>query len=130
MKQSHQINFFPFAHSQVLIRHGHVFIDNPVTREQLSALHTRCHDIMCRRAASFIDQARSSPKMLTEAVKCVLQRTPDDLPWAQLQHSGWSTGSFEAVSKDGHLYSINTLDGTVLFDGSPPTRLPKEILTH
>ena len=34
------------------------------------------------------------------------------------------------MGSDGHLYSINLLDGTVLLDGSPPSRLPKDILSH
>lgn len=60
----------------------------------------------------------------------VLQRTPLELDWECLSHYlGRWEGGFEAVS-DGHLYSINTLDGTVLFDGCPPSRLPKAVLKH
>ncbi|CAN0484219.1 unnamed protein product, partial [Discosporangium mesarthrocarpum] len=39
-------------------------------------------------------------------------------------------GCFDAVSADGHLYSINLLTGTVLFDGFPPSLLPSEVVEH
>eukprot|EP00983_Pelagomonas_calceolata_P038329 1136766-Pelagomonas_calceolata.AAC.2 len=124
---------FPAAncgHPQVLIRHGHVFLDSPAAQERLSALHIRCHEVMCRRAASLSDHALHSPQILTAAVASVLQRTPLHLAWQQLSQSGSKAGSFEAVSEDGRLFSINTLDGTVLYDGCPPSRLPKAILNH
>ncbi|KAF5833854.1 hypothetical protein DUNSADRAFT_9691 [Dunaliella salina] len=114
----------------VLIRHGHVFLDSPATRERLSSLHIRCHEVMCRRAAPLTSHALHSPQILTAAVASVLQRTPPHLEWQQLSESGSWTGSFEAVSKDGHLFSINTVDGTVLYDGCPPSRIPKAILNH
>lgn len=70
--------------------------------------------------------------ILTDALRLVLQRAPARLSWGCLW---WMTrslhsASFQAVGADGHLYSINCLDGTVLLDGSPPGRLPAEILGH
>ncbi|GAB4822814.1 hypothetical protein N2152v2_009860 [Parachlorella kessleri] len=59
-----------------------------------------------------------------------LQRAPIDLAWVQLAFPNSPSGSFRAEGSDGHLYSINCLDGTVLQDGSPPRRLPTEILGH
>ncbi len=85
---------------------------------------------MCKRGAACIDHALQHPHILTAAVASVLQRTPPSLEWEQLQNSSFDTGSFQAVSTDGHLYSFNTLDGTVLLDGRPPSRLPKAILSH
>eukprot|EP00983_Pelagomonas_calceolata_P133678 1161985-Pelagomonas_calceolata.AAC.1 len=119
-----------FGHPQVLIRHGHVFLDSPAARGRLSALHIRCHDVMCRRAAPLTDHALLRPQILTAAVASVLQRAPLHLAWQQLSQSGSKAGSFEAVSEDGHLFSINTVDGTVLYDGCPPSRLPKAIFNH
>jgi hypothetical protein len=76
--------------------------------------------------------ASSRDAVLTHAVQAVLQRAPASLPWQQLTSSnhGQPQASFEAVGSDGHLYSINLLDGTVLLDGAPPSRLPLDILQH
>jgi hypothetical protein len=73
----------------------------------------------------------SSQHVLTAAVKCILQRAPSGLSWRQLTENGLLCASFEAFdSASNHLYSINLLDGTVLLDGLPPSRLPKDITTH
>jgi len=113
----------------VLISHGRIFLDGPKELTE-QPLYVRCLEVMGNRAAGFIDQALRHPHILTAAVTSVLQRTPPTLEWKQLQDSCFGTGSFQAVSADGHLYSFNTLDGTVLLDGSPPSRLPKAILNH
>jgi hypothetical protein len=62
------------------------------------------------------------------AVAAVLQRAPAQLPWKQLTDGqGPQLASFEAEGPDGHLYSLNALDGTVLLDGAPPGRLRADI---
>lgn len=118
----------------VQINHGNVFIEDNDLYQQLSDLLVQCHDVMAKRAGEIIHLALKEPDMMTQAVSCVLQRTPDSLPWQQQQkqqsfNSVLLTG-FEAVGEDGHLYSINVLDGTVLLDGLPPSRLPRDILEH
>ncbi len=114
----------------MLISHGRTFLDDPQAQAELADLYVRCLEVMSKRAAVCIDQALQQPPILTAAVASVLQRTPPTLEWEQLQDSCFGTGSFQAVSADGCLYSINTLDGTVLLDGRPPSRLPKAILGH
>lgn len=111
----------------VLIHHGHVFVDDPQLRSQLATLATRCRAVMAHRLPAVLRVASAAPQaVLTAAVACVLQRTPAFLGWKQ-----WgSTASFEAVAPGETLYSINVADGTVLLDGSPPSRLPKDIRAH
>ncbi len=60
----------------------------------------------------------------------VIEWAPAQLRWQNVAVHGSSSGSFEAVSSDGHLFSLNVLDGTVLVDGLPPGRLPKAITEH
>ena len=54
-------------------------------------------------------------------MRLILQRAPADLAWQALELKDASgscpVAAFEAVGSDGHLYSVNILDGTVLLDG-------------
>ena len=70
------------------------------------------------------------PSVLTAAVKRVLPTlTPDTLNWEGVEIGGVpSAGCFHAVW-DGHVFSVNLLSGTVLYDGIPPSRLPKTIVS-
>ena len=110
----------------VLIKHHHIFLDDVSAQEatELQSLHCSCHGVMARHAALIIKLV--SPEVFTDAVATILERTPDTLSWDWFDDSG----SFESVGPDGHLYSINLLDGTVLLDGLPPGRLPKGVLSH
>ena len=110
------------------IRHRHVLLDEIPKGEaaELSALHSRCHGVTARHAVALVRLAAAQPGLLTAAMAAILESTPGTLPWVQLG----STGSFEAVGSDGHLYSMNSLDGTVLLDGFPPGCLPRGVLSH
>ena len=114
----------------VQIKHRHVFLDEVPEQDAatLRSLHFRCHDVTARHAAALVQLAekRHGRQLLTDATAKVLERTPSGLAWERLV----DTASFEAVGSDGHLYSINLLDGTVLLDGVPPGRLPLQILKH
>ncbi|WIA08443.1 hypothetical protein OEZ85_007880 [Tetradesmus obliquus] len=80
-----------------------------------------------------LQQPAGGAALLTAAVSGVLQRAPSDLQWHQVTGSSSSSSSmasFQAVSRDRHLYSVNILDGTVLLDGVPPGRLPSDVLQH
>lgn len=99
------------------------------------SLQVLCHWSMARRADEIVAAAEARPAMLTAALRAVIQRAPDNLRWRQLggQAEGGPfepSASWQAVGDDGHLYSINGLNGTVLEDGTPPGRLPSEILRH
>ncbi|KAG2494612.1 hypothetical protein HYH03_007377 [Edaphochlamys debaryana] len=95
---------------------------------QGEALQLRAHNVIARRIAFLVQSAKQHPDMLTAAVGAVLRgRDLSGLRWSQLPGSD---ASFEALGPDGRLYSLNLLDGTVLFDGWPPSRLPKEVTLH
>ena len=136
----------------LLIKHGDVYqLDRP-TAAELSALRVRCHDVMARRLPEIVRVLVQQPQLLTAAAASILeclQQQPDGtpppnlkLPWKRLSSAGSGSdsggmgsgvvplASFAAVGSDGHLYSINVLDGTLLFDGNPPGRLPNSILQH
>jgi hypothetical protein len=131
----------------LLIKHGDVYQPDRSTAAELSALRVRCDDVMARRLPQIFRVLLQQPQLLTDAAASILeclQQQPDGTPppqltWKQLVCPGSGSGSdsgavpvasFEAVGSDGHLYSINMLDGTLLFDGNPPGRLPNSILQH
>jgi hypothetical protein len=121
----------------VLVKHGDLLLEDVGAAAELAGLQVLCHNVMVRRLPEVwkvLQKQQQQDALLTAAVALVLQRTPADLQWQQLT-SALSTGqalvgSFEAVGRDGHLYSINILEGIVLLDGAPPSRLPLEILKH
>lgn len=112
----------------VQVKHGRVFNEHATAEQekQLRQLHVRCHNVTARHAMTLVQHAISNSDILTKAIRCVLQRTPSSLVWQRIGDSG----SFESIGVDGHLYSMNILDGAVLLDGSPPGRLTKSILGH
>ncbi|CAN0412868.1 unnamed protein product, partial [Discosporangium mesarthrocarpum] len=98
----------------------------------LTAVAVRCNNVMAGRAAELVQMASLQPSIMTHAIRLVLEQTPAVLKWAPVSIPGerGGVGCFDAVSADGHLYSINLLTGTVLFDGSPPSLLPADIVAH
>ncbi|KAG2494611.1 hypothetical protein HYH03_007376 [Edaphochlamys debaryana] len=116
------------ARLMVLVNHGRVFLPDPALLAQGEALQLRAHNVIARRIAFLVQSAKQHPDMLTAAVGAVLRgRDLSGLRWSQLPGS---EASFEAVGPGRRLYSLNLLDGTVLFDGWPPSRLPKEVTQH
>ena len=120
-----------FWYMQVQLHHGHVFQEDPDLQAQLTLRIVAAHAVMAARLPELVQAALAKPSILTEAVRCVLQRTPATLEWFQLHYteSGRNLASFEAEHA-GHLYNINILDGCILLDGSPPSRLPKDIIEN
>lgn len=110
------------------LNHGHVFQEDPDLQAELTLRIVAAHGVMAARIPELMQAALAKPSILTEAARCVLQRTPATLAWRQLRNiqSGRGSASFEAEHA-GHLYSINILNGCILLDGSPPSRLPKDI---
>jgi hypothetical protein len=119
----------------VLVKHGDLFASTAAgsIAGELPALRVQCRQVMARRLPAVLAVLQEQPALLTAAVSGVLQRAPPKLQWQQLPGSSNSSSmmaSFQAVGSDGHLYSINILDGTVLLDGVPPGRLPNDVLQH
>jgi hypothetical protein len=125
----------------LLIKHSDVYQPDRSTAAELAALRVRCHDVMARRLPDILACLDQQPQLLTDAAASILEclqqqpggHPPPQLPWEQHSSSSSSGGraaSYQAAGSDGHLYSINVLDGTLLFDGNPPGRLPNSILQH
>eukprot|EP00198_Chlamydomonas_reinhardtii_P008814 XP_001698151.1 predicted protein [Chlamydomonas reinhardtii] len=119
----------------VQICHGLTFQDNPATLRELQLLRARAHNVMALRVERLRELISGrEDAVLTAAVASVLERTPASLSWYELIYPTLAqqppAASYQAEGSDGRLYSINILDGTVLFDGCPPSRLPKEIVQH
>ena len=104
--------------------------------EAFAALRSRCEAVMASREEALVAVARAMAadggSALTAALKCVHKQAPPQLAWTELEvaDTGTRTGCFEAVTPDGHLYSMNVLTGLVLLDGSPPRSLPADVLAH
>ncbi|KAG2441635.1 hypothetical protein HXX76_003254 [Chlamydomonas incerta] len=123
----------------VQICHGLTFQDNPAQLQELQLLRARAHNVMASRVQRLRELISGrEDAVLTAAVAAVasvLERTPAPLPWykpkcPKIAHQLASVASYQADGSDKRLYSINILDGTVLFDGCPPSRLPKEVTQH
>ncbi|WIA28503.1 hypothetical protein OEZ86_011046 [Tetradesmus obliquus] len=124
----------------VLVKHGDLFLAAAGSAaDEFPALRVQCRQVMARRLPAVLAALQQQPAggaaLLTAAVSGVLQRAPSDLQWHQVTGSSSSSSSssmasFQAVSRDRHLYSVNILDGTVLLDGVPPGRLPSDVLQH
>ena len=66
--------------------------------------------------------------MLTKAAASVLADLEGTQQhWQGLQHL---PGSYAATTSDGRLLSLNILNGIILLDGRPPSRLLREIRDH
>ncbi len=116
----------------ILINYSKVFMEDDPLKQQISLMHVRCHQTMVKRINEIMEAISKSPEILTAAVRLILQRAPADLAWRVLQGASNSckVAAFEAIGSDGHLYSVNILDGSVLLDGRPHQRLPKSIMGH
>eukprot|EP00198_Chlamydomonas_reinhardtii_P007687 XP_001697024.1 predicted protein [Chlamydomonas reinhardtii] len=112
----------------VQVCHGLTFQTDRAMQQELELLRTRAHNVMASRVQRLGELLTSED--LTAAVASVLERTPDSLLWQRLSQAQQLTACYRAEGADGRLYSINILDGTVLFDGWPPSRLPKDITQH
>ncbi|GIL75394.1 hypothetical protein Vretifemale_5196 [Volvox reticuliferus] len=128
----------------VLIRHGRVFMQDLQLRAQVQPLVVRAHNVMASRSDVVMAEVTQHGELLTDAVARVLpgglrpeplaggamawSRLPDSV--ASFEAVGRCVGAFDGGEQQGHLLSINILDGTVLLDGWPPNRLPKEVTGH
>lgn len=113
----------------VLARNTHIVEDESMLDSELASLWVVCENVLAHRVTDVLPLLND--KKLTAAVKLVIMDTPTGLEWKRSTfESGVPTSCFESVSGGSHLYSINVLNGIVLFDGSPPCRLPQTVLDH
>jgi hypothetical protein len=122
----------------LLVKQGDVYQPDKAAAEELAGLRILCHDVMARRLPDILSHLNRQPQLLTDAAASILQSlrqqpggpAPPQLRWERLCSDSVPTSSYRAVDGAEHLYSINVLDGTLLFDGNPPGRLPNSILQH
>jgi hypothetical protein len=85
----------------------------------------------CSTALSDTIEASPSLKILSDVALAVFGALPDDLRWKPCMEGA---GCYAAVHKSSNgtatYYSLNILNGCILQNGSPPSRLPANILSH
>ncbi|GLC35571.1 thioredoxin-disulfide reductase [Pleodorina starrii] len=123
----------------VLIRYASDILPDPSLRAALQPLLVRAHNVLASRAEALVAAVEAPGQrgnaLLTAAVARVRPgRTRERLGGLIWRCLPGSLASFEAVGSAGsgsggqqQLISVNLLDGTVLFDGWPPNRLPLEV---
>ena len=113
----------------LLADYSRLFEDPSPLDATVRELTTVTQAVMARRLPDLLDALDADSTPLTAATKLVLEAlTPDSLSWKRVCVDGAKTLCFEAVSTDQHLFSVNILTGVVLYDGLPPSRLPRTIL--
>lgn len=120
---------------QVLLNHAHLLQERPQLRKQQDALMMRARAVMAHRAHELL------PLLNDHALTTAMQRVlgacvPAGLNWTKhTMKTPHETCTFDKLSSydakdDGHLFTINAVDGAVLLDGMPPARLPCQITEH
>ncbi|CAM9858519.1 unnamed protein product [Ectocarpus sp. 6 AP-2014] len=108
----------------ILAHNRRVFTNESAPDTESSSLWIRCLDVVARRVYEIVLQARTDPAFITAAIRPILDETPEQLPWTLVNGT---MACFEALF-DGHLFSVNLLNGVVLYDGAPPGLLPQHIV--
>ncbi|KAJ8606838.1 hypothetical protein CTAYLR_009177 [Chrysophaeum taylorii] len=108
-----------------------LFDDND---DELLELSMISNYVMASRWVAGLQSAVDS-NLLTNALGLIFtQQTQDEnLAWKSVkdERNAPQAGCYEAISRDGrHLFSVNVLTGTALYDGLPPRQLPDSIRTH
>eukprot|EP00887_Chlorella_sp_A99_P004660 scaffold4.g4660.t1 len=95
------------------VHHGAIYGQGTSLENDLARLQVLCHWSMARRASEVLEAAAAAPSMLTAALRSALDIAPERLSWGRLRwpESQRDSASFQARGRDGHLYSINCLDG-------------------
>jgi hypothetical protein len=85
----------------------------------------------CSTALSDIIQASPSLKVLSDVALAVLRALPEDLRWKPcMEAAGCYTAVHTSSNGTATYYSVNILNGCILQNGSPPSCLPANILSH
>jgi hypothetical protein len=121
--------------AMLLADYSRLFEDPSPLDAVVKELTVVTHEVLARRLPELLRALDADATPLTEAVRVVLEAlTPPSLEWKRVEYKVNTTDvptvCYEAVSKgtEPHLFSVNTQTGVILFDGLPPSRLPKTIL--
>lgn len=101
----------------------------PDVAADVARLKVCCLAALTERASEYVEHLSLSHDHLTSAVKGVFEACPPGLEWKRCLFDGNSTACFESENS-GDLFSINVLNGVILFNGKPPSQLPLEVLSH
>ena len=124
----------------VLVKYGQLFENNCANKALFLQLKLRCQYVLTTRIQEIAEQYFKGPGLphseLTQAVKGVFKFAPATLIWSPIAPQQCNalfpliSVCFEATCAAKHLYNINLLTGTTLFDGHPPGYLPQNITGH
>ena len=108
------------------------FKDETSYDEQLRTMIQKRHYIMSELVADIVQKVNRDPsrRMLTKAIRKIISHAPSNLNWTNILSNNRCTCCFEARDSSNNLYSINLLNGMVLYNGTPPSQLPTAILIH
>ena len=122
----------------LLADYSRLFEDASPLDEVVEELTVITFEVLARRLPVLLRALDADATPLTEAVRVVLEAlTPATLEWKRVEYKSEEVSSttlltvcYEAVSQgpEPHLFSVNIQTGVILFDGLPPSRLPKTIL--
>lgn len=94
-----------------------------------SALEDAVLKFMGTRIVQVIAHVRKCPSILSSILQLIDETAPANLSWHEVRVSGArSIPCFETVAAGNNLYSVNVLNGIVLFDGSPKHFLPHSVV--
>ena len=103
---------------------------------EIKSLTIVCQKVISSRMGNILKEVKADNcAMLTAAVQSLIHNTPNYLCWEEVKDSEsnfeyYSNASFQAISEDGTLYSINLSNGIVLVDSQPISRLPACVYAH
>ena len=105
------------------------FKNDSIYENQLRMLISYKHRVMAELIGSLVQKINSDPqkRMLTDAVKKIISKA-QNLKWQNISSGHEISCCFEASDRANNLYSINILNGIVLYNGTPPSQLPSTIL--
>ena len=101
--------------------------------KEIKTMSIKSKQVICSKISEVIALSKDDNyTMLTSAVKLIIHNTPSSLSWTQLKTSSmnYDTPAFNAWTDENDLYSINLVNGIVLFNGQPISQLPVTILEH
>lgn len=111
---------------QVTVEYLSVFQENTELDNDIAMVEPFVRRTTAARITELLEGAQRRGSILTIALKSVLEFTPNTLSWTFEECQGRQTTCLSAV-RDDHVFSVNLLTGTMLFDGMPPQRLPLSI---
>ena len=113
----------------VLAEYNRLLEDPTPLDEQVKSLTAMTNGIMTRQMPKFLSMLDRNSQLLTNALRLVLEATPERLSWQRVKVGDDTTCCYEAVDGHQNLFSINLLTGIVLYNGLPPRRLPSDIVS-